>query len=57
MSETDGRLAVCFNKQWGTIDGNGWTHTETEVACKQLQLGYAASGTYCIFFLGVSQYD
>ena len=41
---SEGRLEVCFNKRWGTIDGHGWTHTDTEVACKQL--GYSAQGIY-----------
>ena len=34
---SEGRLEVCFNRRWGTIDGHGWTHTDTEVACKQLR--------------------
>ena len=38
----EGRLEVCFDKRWGTIDGDGWTHTDTEVACRQL--GYSTSG-------------
>ena len=46
MSETEGRLEVCFNKRWGTIDGNGWSHTETEAACKQL--GHSTSGIYIL---------
>jgi hypothetical protein len=37
----EGRLEVCFGKRWGTIDGERWTHTDTEVACKQL--GYSTS--------------
>ena len=36
VSEAEGRLEVCFNKRWGTIHGDGWTQTETQVACKQL---------------------
>ena len=43
-SETEGRLEVCFNRRWGTIDGDGWTHTDTQVACKQL--GYSTSGMH-----------
>ena len=35
-SETEGRLEVCFNKRWGTINADGWTRTDTQVACKQL---------------------
>ena len=43
-SESEGRLEVCFDKRWGTIDGDGWTDTDTQVACKQL--GYSTSGIY-----------
>ena len=35
---------MCFNKRWGTIDGHGWTHTDTQIACKQLR--YSAAGIY-----------
>ena len=41
-TEAEGRLEVCFNKRWGTIDGDGWTQTDTQVACSQL--GYPTSG-------------
>ena len=41
-SEAEGRLEVCFDKRWGTIDGDGWTQTDTQVACSQL--GYHTSG-------------
>jgi hypothetical protein len=33
----EGRLEICFNKRWGTVDGLGWTHADTEVACRQLR--------------------
>ena len=42
MSENEGRLDVCFDQRWGTIDGDGWTHADTQVACRQL--GYSTSG-------------
>ena len=42
ISEKEGRLEVCFDQRWGTINGNGWTHTDTQVACRQL--GYSTSG-------------
>ena len=42
MSETEGRLEVCFNQRWTTVDGNGWTNSDTEVACRQL--GYPTAG-------------
>ena len=42
ISENEGRLEVCFDQRWGTINGDGWTHTDTQVACRQL--GYSTSG-------------
>ena len=36
MSETEGRLEVCFTQRWTTVDGDGWTNSDTEVACRQL---------------------
>ena len=40
--ENEGRLEVCFDQRWGTINGNGWTYADTQVACRQL--GYSTSG-------------
>ena len=37
-SEMEGRLEVCFNRRWSSIDGEGWTYTDTQIACKQLIL-------------------
>ena len=45
-SESEGRLEVCFDKRWGTVDGDGWTHTDTQVVCKQL--GHSTSGIYTL---------
>ena len=42
---------MCFNKRWGTIDGDGWTHTDTHVACKQL--GHPTEGDYILFSIYV----
>ena len=42
-SENEGRLEVCFDQRWGTINENGWTHIDTQVTCRQL--GYSTSGT------------
>ena len=41
-SESDGRLEICLNKRWTTINGRGWTKTDTKVACNQLN--YSALG-------------
>ena len=42
-SENDGVLQVCFNQRWGTINGDGWTTEDTQVACRQLGLNSAGS--------------
>ena len=39
-SENEGRLELCFDQRWGTINGDGWTHTDTQVACRQLDISY-----------------
>ena len=43
-TDGEGRLEICFGKRWGTIDGDGWTHTDTQVACRQL--GHSIEGSY-----------
>ena len=35
-SESEGLLEVCFSQRWGTINGDGWTSHDTQVACRQL---------------------
>ena len=42
-SEEEGRAEVCFSRRWGTITGDGWTHTESTVICNDL--GYQPSST------------
>ena len=41
-SESEGRLEICFSQRWTTIDGGGWSYTDTEIACKEL--GFLTSG-------------
>ena len=36
----EGRLEVCFNRRWGTVGGETWDVTETEVICRQLGYQY-----------------
>ena len=41
-SEYEGLLEVCFNQRWGTVNGDGWSASDTRVACRQL--GFDADG-------------
>ena len=41
-TEYDGRLEVCISQRWGTVSGNGWSASDTQVACRQL--GFDAVG-------------
>ena len=45
ISDSNGRLEVCFDQRWTTVDGYGWTDTDTKVACRQLSL--STSGIHC----------
>ena len=43
-SEYEGILEICFGQRWGTVNGDGWTSTDTQVACRQL--GFETTGEY-----------
>ena len=45
-SDSEGRLEVCFDQRWTTVNGFGWNETDTIVACRQL--GHSTSGYYCL---------
>ena len=35
-SESKGLLEVCFSQRWGTVNGHGWSASDTRVACREL---------------------
>ena len=47
-SDFEGRLEVCFDHRWTTVDGYGWTDSDTKVACRQL--GQSTSGIIAGYF-------
>ena len=34
---------MCFSQRWGTVNGDGWSFSDTQVACKQLGFEGAVS--------------
>ena len=33
---SEGLLEICFSQRWGTVNGDGWTYSDAQVACRQL---------------------
>ena len=42
LTESQGRVEICYNNQWGTICHDFWGNNEATVACRRL--GYATVG-------------
>ena len=50
--EWEGRLEICYNERWGTVGGDKWTQTNSDVVCKAL--GYGRSGRSTLIHISPS---
>ena len=43
-TEFEGRVEVCWNREWGTVCNNTWDNEDAKVVCNQLNYTETVSG-------------
>ena len=39
-NNTEGRVEICLNDEWGTVCDQNWNVTDAGVVCRQLNMAY-----------------
>ena len=47
VDSTEGRVEVCANQAWSTVNGSNWGDVEATIVCRQL--GYSDIGTVFVW--------
>ena len=51
LAFNEGKVEICFNAEWQTVCGDGWTNNNTQVVCRSLGFNDTPSRRFCCFII------
>ena len=52
-TQLEGRLEVCFSRRWGTVEGEGWSETNSQVVCNDFGYEHSAGKHFTVCMIDV----